>query len=155
MTAFALICLLAGPMPQTSTTETLAGKCVAIADGDTLTLLTADKRQVKVRLEGIDAPEKKQPFGNEARQALAELTFGKKISVRISGTDRYGRTLGIVTADRADVNAEMVRRGLAWHYKQFSKDPTLARLETEAREKKIGLWSRSDPVPPWEFRKKK
>lgn len=135
--------------------QNLSGKCVAIADGDTLTLLTADKQQVKVRLQGIDAPEKKQAFGTEARQTLAEICFGKKISVKISGRDRYGRTLGVVTAEGVAVNAEMVRRGLAWHYVRYSKDPELARLEQSARAQKIGLWSRPDPIPPWQFRAKK
>lgn len=87
--------------------ETVSGRVVSIADGDTLTLLTSEQRQVKVRLHGIDAPEKAQPFGTRSRQALGDLAFNKQASVRVENTDRYGRTVGTVT-----VGGKNVKRGL-------------------------------------------
>lgn len=128
------------------------GKVVSIVDGDTLTVLV-DNEQVRVRLNGIDAPEKRQAFGTQAREKLAELTFGKVVTVHNSGKDRYGRTLGTVLAGGESVNFAMVEAGLAWHYKQYSKDATLSRAEYDARKAGRGLWGEKNPVPPWEFRK--
>ena len=131
----------------------LVGKVVAVTDGDTITVLV-EQRQVKVRLNGIDAPERRQPFGVKSREALAALVHEKDVRVETSGEDRYGRTLGTVFVGECNVNREMVRNGLAWHYKRYSKDEELAELEVKAREAKIGLWADKDPVPPWEWRKR-
>jgi micrococcal nuclease len=124
--------------------ETLSGRVVRIADGDTLTLLVG-KEQVKVRLNGIDAPEKGQPFGTKAKQALSDLTFGKSVRVETKGKDKYGRTLGRVFVDidgeTVDVNARLVAQGLAWHYLKYSKDKALARTEEAARRERRGLWA--------------
>lgn len=130
----------------------LTGKVVSITDGDTVKVLVG-KDQITVRLDGIDAPESKQAFGTKSREFLAKLCHEKDVTVRKTGTDRYGRTLGTILVDGTDVNAEMVKAGMAWHYKQFSKDKELARLEIEAREAKAGLWADKEPVPPWEWRK--
>jgi endonuclease YncB( thermonuclease family) len=133
--------------------ETLTGRVVGIADGDTLTLLTPDRRQVKVRLHGIDTPESRQPWGTRARQALSELAFQKPVRVEVQDTDRYGRTVGRVYAGAVDVNAELVRRGMAWVYTRYNRDPALPVLEAEARAARRGLWADSRPVPPWDWRR--
>ena len=110
----------------------ITGKVVSIADGDTCTVLVG-REQVKVRLDGIDAPEKKQPFGAKAREHLADSIHEKTVRIVISGKDRYGRSLGTVWAGQTNINEEMVKAGLAWHYKQYSKDKRLAELEADAR----------------------
>jgi endonuclease YncB( thermonuclease family) len=130
------------------------GKVVSIADGDTLTVLvTPSNQQVKVRLSGIDTPERKQAFGTQAKQALSAKVFGKLVRVQDNGQDRYGRTLGDIYLGERWVNLEMVAEGYAWHYKAYSKDKRLADAEVGARKAKRGLWTDRDPVPPWEFRK--
>lgn len=144
--------LLAVPVAATE----LKGLVVGITDGDTLTLLTPDKRQTKVRLADIDTPERRQPYGTRARQALAELAYRKSVQVTVEDTDRYGRAIGQVQAGRKDVNAEMVRLGAAWVDRRYSRDPDLLRMEAEARAAKRGLWAlpEAERMPPWEWRKK-
>ena len=131
--------------------ETFAGKVVSVADGDTITILV-EREQIKVRLIEIDAPEKAQAFGNKSKQALADMVFGKEVQVEERGKDRYKRTLGRVVVNGLDANAEMVRQGYAWVYRKYSKNPDLLRLESAAREAKLGLWADPEPVPPWEWR---
>lgn len=130
----------------------LTGKIVGVSDGDTVTLLTPEKQQIKIRLLGIDCPEKSQAFGQKAKQFASNMVFQKKVSVRIYDTDRYGRKVGEVLINGKSLNKELVRAGFAWQYKQYSKDPDLAKLEIEARNAKRGLWSDPAPIPPWEFR---
>lgn len=131
---------------------TLIGRVVKIADGDTLTMVI-DDRQEKIRLSEIDTPERKQPFGMRAKQALAEMTFGKTITVETSTRDRYGRVIGHVVVADLDVNAELVRLGYAWVYRRYSDDPELIRLEQIARAEGLGLWAGGNPIPPWEWRR--
>jgi len=126
-----------------------------VSDGDTITVLKADKTSVKIRLEGIDCPEGKQDFGTRAKQATSQLCYGKKVRVRKSGEDRYGRTLAMVYVGDLCLNKELLRQGMAWHYKKYNKDPKLARLENKARAAKIGLWAMGNAVAPWEFRRVK
>ena len=133
--------------------EELRGKIVSIADGDTCTLLDASKVQHKIRLNGIDAPEKKQAFGTKAKEALGEKIHEKEVRVEWSKKDRYGRILGDVYLGDRHINREMIRDGMAWHYRQYSKSVELQREEDAARKAKRGLWSDKSPVPPWEFRK--
>ena len=130
------------------------GKVVAVADGDTITVLK-DLRQVKVRLTEIDAPEKKQAFGNRSKESLSDLCFGKTATLIEKSKDRYGRTLARVTCDGTDANAEQVRRGLAWAYTKYLTDPQIKVLEEEARASRLGLWRDETPVPPWEWRHRK
>ena len=139
---------------RSATVAELAGRVVGVADGDTLTLLTQDKRQIRVRLAEIDTPERAQPYGSRARQELSGLAYGKVAQVTVEDTDRYGRTVGRVHAEGRDVNAEMVRRGAAWVYRRYSHDPTLLSLEAEARAAGRGLWAlpEAQRVPPWEWR---
>ena len=132
-------------------------RVVGISNGDTLTVLTADRRQVKVRLHGIDAPETGQDFGSRAKQAASELAFGKEVTVRPVETDRYGRTVAeVMLPDGRSLNRELVRDGMAWWYRQYAPaDRELAGLEAEAKAAKRGLWSQAGAVPPWEWRKPK
>lgn len=132
----------------------VAGVVIAIADGDTLTVLTADHQQIKVRLSEIDAPERKQPFGTKSRQELADLCHEKPATVQVVTTDRYKRTVGRVVCAGVDANSEQVRTGMAWVYDRYAKDKSLYRLQDEARASGMGLWSAPDPIPPWEWRRK-
>lgn len=130
------------------------GYVVGVADGDTITVLR-DNVQVKVRLAEIDAPEKAQAFGNKSKQALSALVHGKTVLVVEQGHDRYRRTIGRVFQDKVDVSAEQVKRGMAWVYRKYSKDVSLLPLENEARAQGLGLWADIEPVPPWEWRRRK
>ena len=134
--------------------EVYTGKVVSIADGDTLTILV-DNRQIKVRLASIDTPEMGQPFGKQSKQQLAALAFGKIATVVEVDWDRYGRLVGTVFISDTDINSELVRTGYAWVYRKYSKDPQLLELESIAREVSLGLWSQSNPIAPWEWRKGK
>jgi endonuclease YncB( thermonuclease family) len=147
-----LLVLLTASQPALA--ADLLGQVVGIADGDTLTLLTPERQQVKVRLYGIDAPESRQPYGTRAQQELSALAFRKSVRVVVEDTDRYGRKVGRVWAGTVDVNAELVRRGAAWVYRQYNRDPALPRLEQEARQARRGLWSLppQEQVPPWDWR---
>jgi micrococcal nuclease len=132
----------------------IVGLVVAIADGDTLTVLNQDSQQVKVRLAEIDAPERRQPFGTRSRQSLGELCHEKRAEVRVVDVDRYKRVVGRVSCEGVDANAAQVRRGLAWVYDRYAKDENLYRLQDEARSAGRGLWSDRDPVAPWEWRRR-
>lgn len=127
---------------------------VSITDGDTLTAM-CDHQQVKIRLAEIDAPEKKQAFGQRSKQSLAELCFQKQAEIRPQTKDRYHRTVARVICEGTDANAEQVRRGMAWVYDRYVKDKSLYALQDEARVRKVGIWSDADPVPPWEWRHSK
>ena len=130
-----------------------------MADGDTITVLDANRQQNKVRLTGIDAPEKFQPFGNRSRQHLSALVHGRDVVVEWNKRDRYGRILGKVLVGSVDANLEQIRAGLAWHYKQYEREQsredreTYASAELDARTAKRGLWIDPAPIPPWEFRR--
>jgi endonuclease YncB( thermonuclease family) len=128
-------------------------RVVGVADGDTLTCVTPGKKQVKVRLHGIDAPERGQPYGNRSRQALSDLVFGKDVEVEDRGTDRFQRTVGRVTVGTVDVNREMVASGMAWHYTRYDQSRKLRDAEQAARDAKAGLWADPHACPPWEWRR--
>ena len=134
--------------------DEIKGKIVSIADGDTVTVLDAEKVQHKIRLSGIDAPEKGQAFGTKSKERLSEKIGEKEVVVKWKDKDRYGRVLGEIYLGDRHINLEMVQDGLAWHYKQYSKSKELAAAEDDARKTKKGLWADKEPVPPWEFRKK-
>lgn len=129
----------------------LSGKVVSIHDGDTITVLSG-KEQTKVRLYGIDAPEKKQDYGQRSKQFLASLIAGQVVEVEPKGKDRYKRTLGIIHHKGQDINAQMVLNGYAWAYVKYSR--IYVNQENTARENKRGLWQSSDPTPPWVWRKR-
>lgn len=132
----------------------IAGRVVGITDGDTLTLLTDQKESIRVRLAEIDAPEKGQPYGARAKQALSELCFNQQVTAAYVDTDRYGRTVARIRAVTLDINAEMVKRGAAWVYRKYARDPALLAIEEEARREGRGLWAlpESERQPPWEWR---
>ena len=130
------------------------GKVVKIADGDTITVLH-NKTQHRIRLEGIDAPEKGQAYGAKARQTLADKIFGQKVRVDWTKRDCYGRIIGRVYLGERDISLEMVKDGFAWHYKRYSKEAALADAEKEARKAGRGLWSDREPTPPWEWRRER
>jgi micrococcal nuclease len=132
----------------------ILGLVVAIADGDTLTVLNSDLEQVRVRLAEIDAPEKRQPFGTRSRQSLAALCHETRAEVRVVDVDRYKRIVGRVHCGGVDANAAQVRRGMAWVYERYATDAALPELQDEARAAKRGLWVDPAPVPPWEWRKR-
>lgn len=138
---------------------TLEGKVVGVADGDTITVLTADKQQHKIRLAGIDAPEKGQPFGKRSKETLSRLVYGTEVAVEYTKKDRYGRIVGRVEVEGRDANLEQVREGSAWVYRQYIRELPKAdqRLyfdaEQHARSEALGLWHERDPEPPWEWRK--
>ena len=130
-------------------------KVVGVTDGDTFKGLTSDNQQVKCRIYGIDAPEKKQDFGQRSKQYLSDLIFGKTVKIKIQGKSWDRAVVWCYTADGKDISAEMLCAGMAWHYKQYSNDSEYAELENAARRQKIGLWADKSPVAPWKFRKKK
>ena len=144
----------------------LFGKVTAITDGDTITITDANKEEHRIRLGEIDAPEKSQEYGKESAVEIKDLLLGKDVKVFWKKKDRFewktsdhqtktGRIIGGVYLDDRFINRELVERGAAWHYKEFSKDETLAIAQTYAKDHKYGLWANPDAVPPWEYRKKK
>ena len=134
----------------------IKGKVVAVTDGDTITVLDEmDKGNFKIRLDKIDAPEKNQAFGNKAKQFLSSLIFGKQVSIRYKAVDRYGRILGVIYYDGAEINLVMVQNGYAWHYSYYDKTPAYIQAEKQARADKKGLWAAPNPVNPYKFRKMK
>lgn len=150
MNPFVLALILLVPLSVTA--AEWSGTVVGISDGDTLTVLNAEKRQVKIRLTEIDAPESQQAFGAKSKQSLTEVCFKKTVIVDDRGADKYKRTLGRLRCDGVDANAEQVRRGMAWAYRQYLTDQTIADLEEEAKIAGTGLWAEENPTPPWEFR---
>lgn len=130
------------------------GRVVKVVDGDTFDVNEKDSI-IRIRLFGIDAPEKGQEFYEESKQMLLSLTGNKQVIFISKGKDMYGRTIGeiIRLADGVNINYEMVRQGLAWHFVRYSSDPELAKLELLARQKQLGIWSLYHYTEPWEFRK--
>ncbi len=143
-------------MVSGASTQTLAadftGRVVSVTDGDTITVLHNGKGE-RIRLHGIDGPEKRQAFGNRAKQFTSKLVFGETVTVQVMDRDRYGRTVGVVLLpDGRSLNHELVRAGLAWMYRRYTNDQSLSDLEEEARVARRGLWADAEPVSPWEWR---
>lgn len=142
----------------TTTAQDLRGRVVAVADGDTLTVLDASKQQHRVRLNGIDAPETRQPFSQVSKDHLSSLVFGQDVIVVGSKLDRYGRLIGTVILGTTNTNLEQLRAGLAWYYREYAADvapvhrPIYEATEAEARAAKRGLWRDPQPIAPWAFR---
>jgi endonuclease YncB( thermonuclease family) len=141
--------------------DTLVGKVIHVADGDTLTVLDDAQTQHKIRLAGIDAPESKQAFGQVSKQSLADHVAGEVVAVEWDKMDRYGRKVGKVLLGGQDANLRQIQRGLAWHYKAYEQEQTAsdrkayATAENEAKVAKVGLWKDVAAQPPWEFRRNK
>jgi endonuclease YncB( thermonuclease family) len=143
-----LICFSA----VTFASEMLEGRVVGVHDGDTITLLIAGNRQIKVRLAQIDAPETTQAFGQRSQQSLSEMVFNKNITVKKETTDKYGRTVGTLFVEGVDANKEQVKLGMAWVYRQYLHDQSLLSIEETARQSKVGLWADANPMAPWDYR---
>ncbi|NKE70185.1 thermonuclease family protein [Candidatus Manganitrophus noduliformans] len=141
-------------IPTVVLAESFSGKVVKVSDGDTISVMHQGRAQ-KVRLHGIDAPEKRQAFGNRAKKFTSDLAFGRVVTVQAVDVDRYGRIVGeVILPDGRSLNRKLVKAGLAWWYRKYSKDKSLGELEEEARSARRGLWIDPNPIPPWEFRKK-
>lgn len=130
------------------------GEVVGIADGDTIMVLKG-KSTVKIRLYGIDCPEKGQAFGTKAKQFTAEMVFRKFVQIKPVDQDRYGRMVAYVEVEGKNLCEELVRNGLAWHYKKYSSDTNLAELELQAKKARVGLWSDPKSMAPWDYRRSK
>ena len=147
------------PILDSSGRQELSGRVIAIADGDTITILDSANTQHRIRLQGIDAPESHQAFGEQSRLNLSEMIFGKDVSVSYQKVDQYGRLVGKILLDGKDINLEQVKAGMAWHYKFYEDEQTpedrdlYARAEAEARAAHLGLWQNPNPTEPYHFRK--
>jgi endonuclease YncB( thermonuclease family) len=152
-----LLCLIAHALAA----ETIRGKVVKIADGDTLTILDARRQEHRIRLSGIDAPERKQAHYETSRQNLAKLSFGKAVIVEWHKRDVEGRLVGKVQADRQDVGLAQLRAGQAWWFRRNANEQTMfdrsryEAAELDARRNRRGLWKTGTPMPPWEWRAEK
>lgn len=141
--------------------ETLTGLVVGVTDGDTITILDNTNMQYKIRLAGIDAPEKKQAFGQVSKKSLSDLVYDKQVTVDWKKQDRYGRTVGKVLVNGIDANLIQLKRGLAWFYKKYQNEQVLEdrldylHAQESAEKSRVGLWIDSEQVAPWEFRKLK
>lgn len=139
--------------------ETLDGYVVAVSDGDTITVLDAKRQQYKIRLAGIDAPEKAQAFGERSKRHLAVLVFNKQVTVEWDKFDRYRRTVGKVLVNGTDANLEQIKAGMAWWYEKYRKEQSpddqksYRVAEQQARMQRTGLWRDNNPLPPWDWRK--
>ncbi|WP_034671127.1 thermonuclease family protein [Epilithonimonas caeni] len=154
---FSVLSFGQGQLKENLSHKTFSARVIGIMDGDTMEILYK-KRPIKVRLAHIDSPEKRgtQPFGNNAKQALSDLCFGQIVSIHAEKYDRYKRLIAVVTNDKGqNVNQQMLKLGMAWHYKKYSKDADYAMLETEARKNRVGLWQDKNPIAPWLWREKK
>jgi len=147
----ALSSLVALPLSAAaSADEIIRAKAVSIVDGDSISAVI-NQELVRVRLAGVDAPEGNQPFAIDSRQSLHDLCFWVEAELSSISKDYYGRMLARVKCNGVNVNAEQVRRGMAWVADQSVEDKELVQLQEEARTAKRGLWSYESPVPPWEW----
>jgi endonuclease YncB( thermonuclease family) len=144
-----------------ATADQIEGKVVSVADGDTVTVLDAGRVQHKIRLSGIDAPERAQAFGNRSREYLSSLVAGQQVVVETDKKDRFGRSVGKILLQGRDINLAMIVGGLAWHYKKYQREQSAsdrllyASAEQEARERRSGLWIDPEPMAPWDWRAQK
>lgn len=144
--------------PALANNNQVTCRVVGVSDGDTLTCLSDIKTQYKVRLHGIDAPESKQDFGTQAKYQLANMVFGKDVTLNIKDTDRYGRTVADVLVNGKSANLTQVTNGYAWAYRSYlrgAEAQTYINAENQARNAKRGLWSMPNPINPADFRKQR
>ena len=150
---------LTAALAASASAQTLTGRIIHVSDGDTVTLLTQESASLRIRVSGIDAPEKKQAWGARSRQAMMRCAYGKTAQVETHKKDRYGRLVGVVTADGTDCGLALLKSGLAWFYSAYERElpaakrPLYCAAEKEARQKKRGLWQDNAPQAPWEWRK--
>lgn len=154
-----LLCLLT--VSLFANAETYTGRVVGVTDGDTVTVLDSSNTQHKVRLAGIDAPEKKQAFGQASKQNLSNLVYDKTVTIETAKRDRYQREVGKVIINGRDANLKQIEAGLAWHYKKYANEQssvdqqTYAAAEVQAQQGRRGLWNEANPTPPWDYRHQK
>ena len=134
---------------------TVTGKVIKVVDGDTFDILDSSFKTIRIRMNGIDAPEKKQAFGESSRKQLASLCAGKVVRIVKYSTDRNKRWIADSYVDGISLSHRMVEEGMAWHFTKYSSDTSLAKLQQQACAKKIGLWSDPQAVAPWDFRNKR
>ncbi len=133
----------------------LTGNVIKIVDGDTFDILTDSITTVRIRMNGIDCPERKQDYYQVSKDALIKYIFGKNVQLITYGTDRYKRTIADVFYNNKNINIAMIKNGFAWYYKKYSSDKEMAKAEQDARASKIGLWQMANPIAPWDFRRSK
>jgi endonuclease YncB( thermonuclease family) len=162
--ACALVWLLAGRFycaPALAASWTVQGRVVGVSDGDTITVLDRAKVQHKIRLAGIDAPEKGQAFGNRSKENLSRLAFDRQVEAHCHKKDRYGREVCKVMRGSTEVNLEQIGAGFTWWYREYAKEQTpqerdeYVREEEGAKAARRGLWKDAKHVPAWERRKEK
>jgi endonuclease YncB( thermonuclease family) len=149
------ICFLVSwPIPGVSVAADFSGAVVSVLDGDTIEVLHNQHPQ-RIRLSGIDCPEKGQAYGQKAKHAASDLAFGKDVTIQTYGHDKYRRTIGeVILPDGMNLNQELVKQGWCWWYRTYAPgDRVLEGLEKDAREGRKGLWADPRPMPPWEWRK--
>lgn len=144
---------------EISAASAIDGRVVAVLDGDTVTLVDRNNLQHRIRLSQIDAPEighgkrnPGQPFSKASKQSLSDLIYGREVRADCETKDKYGRQVCTIWMGQTDVNLEQVRRGMAWVYRKYARDPSYYQAEEEARRTGRGLWSHTDAIPPWEWR---
>ena len=156
---FRLLVILGCLVPLDRHSVTLAGRIVGISDGDTVTLLDVNKVQHRIRIAGIDAPEKKQAFGTRSKSSLSDMAFNRAVEADCRKADRYQRQVCVVYVNGKDIGLEQIRTGMAWWYREYSKEQTLherreyEQAESQAQRRQLGIWSHSNPVPPWQWRR--
>ena len=143
------------PSKQVKKHQVLQGRVVGIKDGDTIELLTPDKETHNIRLAHVDTPERGQAFGKRAKEFTSDFCYQQRVSVTVTNKDRYQRLIGVVTLKGEELNLAIIKAGYGWHYKQYSKSNIHAAAETNARNKKLGLWSDKRAVAPWDYRAQK
>lgn len=149
-----LICIFLFIVPFVTIGQ-ISGKVTGITDGDTFTLLTGNNQQLKIRLYGIDCPEKGQDYGKQCKLFLSNLIFSKNVQLQGKGFDRYKRTLAIVFINGVNVNEEMLHNGMAWHFIKYDKNAAWDAIQAQAKKQKLGLWSLPNAIAPWEWRKQR
>jgi endonuclease YncB( thermonuclease family) len=170
--AMLLVTLAFSALAAGASAATIRGRVVGVTDGDTISVLDASKREYKIRLAGIDAPERSQEFGQKAKQALAALTYGREVEIYWEKQDRYRRIVGKIGVQSPhcvgancpfviDAGLSLIKQGLAWHFKKYAHEQSASdridysSAEESAKLRKIGLWSNNTRIPPWEFRRGK
>ena len=150
---FVVCFLLCSAFGTLSADDTVEGKVTRVIDGDSILVTDSKSVEYEVQLEGIDAPELKQDFGKESTEGLTKLLNGKSVRLTWKSKDNFERLLAQVYDGEKHINIEMIKSGMAWHFKRYNKDETLAKAESEAKEAKKGLWAIESPVAPWDYRK--
>lgn len=140
---------------KVSSPKVFTARVIKIVDGDTFDALTPGNEKIRIRMNGIDCPEKKQDYFQVCKNALSTFIAGKTVGIVSTGKDRYRRLLANVYLENTNVNLLMIQKGYAWHYKKYSKDPQMEKAEIAARREKIGLWKNGNAIPPWSFRQSK